>query len=146
MFPTKYSTCIYVVKKNTWHNKYANYCFMVLHPIWWKELRTHEQRTNRLCLCRYNDFQHDPLAKCNCTPPYSGENGISARSDLNPANGTYPFSALGHRSHGGTDNKVRTRVRRPACNITGHLLTKKNHAVKNSLRMRLSPHARLLIA
>lgn len=59
---------------------------------------------------RYNDFQHDPLGKCNCTPPYSGENGISARSDLNPANGTYPFSALGHRSHGGTDNKVSRRV------------------------------------
>jgi len=61
-------------------------------------------------LMRYNDFQHDPLGKCNCTPPYSGENGISARSDLNPANGTYPFSALGHRSHGGTDNKVSHRV------------------------------------
>lgn len=56
---------------------------------------------------RYNDFQHDPLSKCACSPPYSGENGISARSDLNPANGTYPFGALGHRSHGGTDMKVR---------------------------------------
>ena len=55
---------------------------------------------------RYNNFQHDPLSRCNCTPPYSGENAISARSDLNPANGTYPFGALGHRSHGGTDNKV----------------------------------------
>ena len=55
---------------------------------------------------RYNDFQHDPLASCQCTPPYSGENGISARSDLNPASGTYPFGALGHRSHGGTDMKV----------------------------------------
>ncbi|WAR23064.1 PLBL2-like protein [Mya arenaria] len=57
-------------------------------------------------LMRYNDFQHDPLARCNCTPPYSGENGISARCDLNPANGTYPFGALGHRSHGGTDMKL----------------------------------------
>ena len=105
-----------VHKKNTCHNKYANYCFMVLlHPIRWRKLYMSMQPTNRLCLCRYNDFQHDPLAKCNCTPPYSGENGISARSDLNPANGTYPFSALGHRSHGGTDNKVRTGVRRLAC-------------------------------
>ena len=58
------------------------------------------------CYCRYNNFQHDPLSRCNCTPPYSGENAISARSDLNPANGTYPFGALGHRLHGGTDNKV----------------------------------------
>ncbi|XP_067929268.1 putative phospholipase B-like 2 [Watersipora subatra] len=57
-------------------------------------------------LMRYNDFQNDPLSKCNCTPPYSAENAISARSDLNPANGTYPFSALGHRSHGGTDCKI----------------------------------------
>ena len=57
---------------------------------------------------RYNNFQHDPLSQCNCTPPYSGENSISARSDLNPSDGTYPFSALGHRRHGGTDNKVFT--------------------------------------
>ena len=56
---------------------------------------------------RYNDFQHDPLARCNCTPPYSAENAISARCDLNPADGTYPFGALGHRSHGGTDMKVK---------------------------------------
>ncbi|XP_052256063.1 putative phospholipase B-like 2 isoform X2 [Dreissena polymorpha] len=57
-------------------------------------------------LMRYNDFQHDPLARCNCTPPYSAENAISARCDLNPADGTYPFGALGHRSHGGTDMKL----------------------------------------
>ena len=55
---------------------------------------------------RYNDFTHDPLSRCNCTPPYSGENAISARSDLNPASGTYPFGALGHRLHGGVDMKV----------------------------------------
>ena len=55
---------------------------------------------------RYNNFKHDPLSACNCTPPYSGENAISARSDLNPANGTYQFPFLGHRCHGGTDNKV----------------------------------------
>lgn len=57
-------------------------------------------------LMRYNNFQHDELSRCNCTPPYSGENAISARNDLNPKNGTYPFGALGHRSHGGTDMKV----------------------------------------
>ena len=57
---------------------------------------------------RYNDYQHDVLSRCNCTPPYSGENAISARSDLNPANGKYPFGALGHRQHGGTDAKVNT--------------------------------------
>ena len=47
------------------------------------------------------------MSRCNCTPPYSGENGISARSDLNPADGKYPISALGHRKSGGTDAKVR---------------------------------------
>lgn len=57
-------------------------------------------------LMRYNNFQHDELSRCNCTPPYSAENAISARNDLNPKNGTYPFGALGHRSHGGTDMKV----------------------------------------
>jgi len=55
---------------------------------------------------RYNDYTHDPLSKCNCTPPYSAENAISARSDLNPKDGKYPFGALQHRRHGGTDCKV----------------------------------------
>ncbi|XP_022694153.1 putative phospholipase B-like 2 isoform X1 [Varroa jacobsoni] len=57
-------------------------------------------------LMRYNDFYHDEFSKCNCSPPYSAENAISARNDLNLPNGTYPFMALAHRSHGGTDAKV----------------------------------------
>lgn len=59
-------------------------------------------------LMRYNDYTNDPLSRCNCTPPYSAENAISARCDLNPKNGTYPFSALGHRAHGATDMKLTT--------------------------------------
>ena len=59
---------------------------------------------------RYNNFQHDPLSACECSPPYSAENAIAARSDLNPADGTYPFSALGHRLHGATDMKVLTNT------------------------------------
>lgn len=55
---------------------------------------------------RYNDFEHDELSKCACSPPYSAENTIAARSDLNPSSGTYPFSALGHRHHGAMDAKV----------------------------------------
>lgn len=31
---------------------------------------------------------------------------MSARGDLNPANGTYEFSGMGHRNHGGLDYKV----------------------------------------
>jgi len=57
-------------------------------------------------LMRYNDYKHDPLSKCDCNPPYSAENAISARCDLNPANGVYPFPALGHRQHGATDAKL----------------------------------------
>ncbi len=56
---------------------------------------------------RYNDFRHDPLSGCACSPdPFSAENAVSARNDLNPASGRYPFPALGHRSHGGTDMKL----------------------------------------
>ncbi|XP_058249348.1 putative phospholipase B-like 2 [Hemibagrus wyckioides] len=58
-------------------------------------------------LMRYNNFKNDPLSKCDgCIPAQNGENAISARSDLNPANGTYPFGALGQRPHGGTDMKM----------------------------------------
>ncbi|KAM7391879.1 hypothetical protein PAMP_022529 [Pampus punctatissimus] len=58
-------------------------------------------------LMRYNNFKEDPLSQCEgCDPPGNGENAISARSDLNPANGTYPFGALRQRSHGGTDMKM----------------------------------------
>lgn len=58
-------------------------------------------------LMRYNNFTKDPLSECSkCSPPYSGENTIAARSDLNPATGKYPFDALGHRDHGATDMKL----------------------------------------
>jgi Phospholipase B len=58
-------------------------------------------------LIRYNDFQHDPLATqaCSGNPPYSAENAIAARDDLNPASGVYPISALGHRDHVAIDAK-----------------------------------------
>ena len=59
-----------------------------------------------MILLRYNNYTHDPFSECECIPPYSGENTIAARSDLNPANGTYPFDALGHRDHGATDMKL----------------------------------------
>ncbi|ODM95390.1 putative phospholipase B-like 2 [Orchesella cincta] len=57
-------------------------------------------------LMRYNDFQNEPLSRCNCTPPYSAENSISSRNDLNPSNGTYPIKMLGHRPSGATDLKL----------------------------------------
>jgi hypothetical protein len=54
-----------------------------------------EDLDSMMKLMRYNDYQNDPLSRCNCTPPYSAENAISARCDLNPANGTYPIKQLG---------------------------------------------------
>ncbi|CAJ0941033.1 unnamed protein product, partial [Mesorhabditis belari] len=57
-------------------------------------------------LMRSNDYTNDPLSRCDCDPPYSAENAISCRSELNPRTGTYPFDALGHRDHGATDMKL----------------------------------------
>ncbi|KAF8563287.1 hypothetical protein P879_10488, partial [Paragonimus westermani] len=57
-------------------------------------------------LMRYNNFKVDPLSYCNCTPNYTAENGISARSDLNDPNGTYSIPAFEYRLHGGTDVKI----------------------------------------
>ncbi|XP_049661502.1 putative phospholipase B-like 2 [Accipiter gentilis] len=58
-------------------------------------------------LMRSNNYLRDPLSRCGgCDPPQNAENAISARSDLNPPNGTYPFPALRQRCHGGTDMKV----------------------------------------
>ncbi|XP_034251740.1 putative phospholipase B-like 2 [Thrips palmi] len=60
-------------------------------------------------LMRSNDFKNDPLSVCNCTPTHNGENAIAARSDLNPADGKYPWGALGHRNHGATDTKITSK-------------------------------------
>lgn len=59
-------------------------------------------------LIRYNDFTHDPFSRQACTgnPPYSAENAIAARDDLNPADGVYNISALGHRDHAAIDAKL----------------------------------------
>ena len=57
-------------------------------------------------LLRYNDYTRDPLSKCDCSPPYSAINAISSRSDLNPANGSYPIPILGSMLSGGIDYKA----------------------------------------
>jgi len=65
-----------------------------------------EDLESMMKLMRYNDFMHDPESRCNCTPPYTGVAGISARGDLNPKNGSYPFPMIGHRESAGTDMKL----------------------------------------
>ena len=57
--------------------------------------------------CRYNDFQHDELSKCNCTPSYSAKLAIAARGDLNDKDGKYPDDELGFWCGGATDVKVK---------------------------------------
>jgi len=59
-------------------------------------------------LMRYNDYQHDEFSKCKCDPPYSAVSAISSRGDLNPANGTFPFPTLGHRTSAAIDMKLTT--------------------------------------
>ncbi|KAL3084766.1 hypothetical protein niasHT_031657 [Heterodera trifolii] len=56
-------------------------------------------------LMRYNDYTRDPYSRCNCTPPYTAEAAISARGDLNPANGTFEIPGMGHANHAALDYK-----------------------------------------
>ncbi|XP_061527664.1 putative phospholipase B-like 2 [Phycodurus eques] len=75
--------------------------------IFKRDQKTVTDVASMMRLMRYNNFKEDPLSRCQaCNPLENGENAISARSDLNPANGTYPFGALRQRSHGGTDMKM----------------------------------------
>ena len=46
-------------------------------------------------LMRYNNFEHDPLSWCDCSPPYSAVNAIASRCDLNSATGSYSQSVFG---------------------------------------------------
>ncbi|KAI1285775.1 putative phospholipase B-like 2 [Halotydeus destructor] len=57
-------------------------------------------------LMRYNDFKNDPLAACNCTPPYTAIAAIAARNDLNDPYGVYPVPPFGFRGSGAIDAKI----------------------------------------
>ena len=59
-------------------------------------------------LLRYNDFERDPLSRCDCDPPFTSEYAIAARNDLNDPNGRYPFDAIGFRDWGAVDVKITT--------------------------------------
>ncbi|XP_063715268.1 putative phospholipase B-like 2 [Symsagittifera roscoffensis] len=75
--------------------------------IFRRDLHKSQDLNSTIALMRYNDFQNDPYAKCNCTPlGYSSENGISARCELNPLNGTYNIASESARCHGATDFKI----------------------------------------
>lgn len=72
-------------------------------------------------MIRYNDFEHDEFSKCNCTPPYSASLAISARGDLNKADGIYPIGGWGQRNHAGTDGKL-TSYRLFRVNMTAQII------------------------
>ncbi|XP_048841676.1 putative phospholipase B-like 2 [Brienomyrus brachyistius] len=90
--------------------KYGDWFSFDMNPraqIFWRNQSLITDMDSMILLMRYNNFKEDPLSKCQgCDPTNNGENAISARSDLNPSNGTYPFGALKQRPHGGTDMKV----------------------------------------
>jgi hypothetical protein len=52
--------------------------------IFERETGSVERMEDMVQLMRYNNYVKDPASACNCTPPYSAENAISARCDLNP--------------------------------------------------------------
>ena len=57
-------------------------------------------------IMRFNDFEHDPLSRCNCTPPFDPGSAISARFDLGDPNGVYANPSMGFGVSGGIDGKV----------------------------------------
>jgi len=79
-------------------NKYGDFFSYESTPrakIFARDQSDVEDMESMMKLMRYNDFQNDEFSKCECNPPYSAVAAISSRSDLNPANGTYPFALLG---------------------------------------------------
>lgn len=72
-------------------------------------------------LMRYNDYVHDPIARqgCGSHPPYSAENAIAARDDLNIIGGDYTIDSLGHRDHAAIDAKITSYRRITATGPTG---------------------------
>ncbi|XP_050032313.2 putative phospholipase B-like 2 [Dermacentor andersoni] len=59
-----------------------------------------------MALMRYNDYTHDPLSQCNCTPPYNPVYAISSRYDLLDPHGKYDVPKMYPRPVGGIDMKL----------------------------------------
>ncbi|XP_015781725.1 putative phospholipase B-like 2 [Tetranychus urticae] len=59
-----------------------------------------------LRLLRYNNYQNDPDARCNCTPPYSAGMSIASRADLNDPKGKYDATGVGFINEAAIDAKV----------------------------------------
>ncbi|CAH8452889.1 unnamed protein product [Dicrocoelium dendriticum] len=105
-FPVIYNASGYLEKRQAKYGEWYDYDKTARAQMFRRDHHTVRDIISMHKLMRYNDFKHDPLSKCDCKPPYTGENGISARSDLNDPNGRYGLHAFEYRLHGGTDVKI----------------------------------------
>ncbi|XP_046365677.2 putative phospholipase B-like 2 [Haliotis rufescens] len=88
------------------YGDYFSYNMSRRAQIMFQQDSTVQDRNTLFNFMRYNDFQHDPLSKCNCTPGYSADLAIAARDDLNEENGTYLYDDLAYAMGGAIDVKI----------------------------------------
>lgn len=105
-FKDIYNKCGYPAKVVEWEAKAMSWEMAARAQIFRRDHRKVTDLASMARLMRYNDFQHDPISSCNCTPPYTSQYSISSRSDLHKKDGVYPFPALAFRDHMGTDVKI----------------------------------------
>ncbi|XP_054169360.1 putative phospholipase B-like 2 [Oppia nitens] len=90
------------------HGDYYSYNNTARALIFKRDQSKVRDLTTVYSLMRSNDFENDPLSRCNCVPPFTAEYAISARNDLNEPNGIYPLEAIGFRDWGAIDVKITT--------------------------------------
>lgn len=105
-FKDIYELCGYPAKVIEWEAKAMSWEQAARAQIFRRDHVKVHDLTSMARMMRYNDYQHDPISSCNCTPPYTSQYTISSRSDLHDRKGTYPFPALAYRDHMGTDVKI----------------------------------------
>ncbi|KAG0424384.1 hypothetical protein HPB47_028409, partial [Ixodes persulcatus] len=89
--------------------KYGNYYSHDMCPraqIFRREQGKVADVDSMTALMRYNDYTHDPVSTCNCTPPYNAIYAIASRYDLLDPQGSYDMPNMGRRAVGATDMKL----------------------------------------
>ena len=105
-FKDIYNKCGYPAKVEEWEPKAMSWELGARAQIFRRDHSKVVDLASMARMMRYNDYQHDPISSCNCTPPYTSQYTISSRSDLHDKEGVYPFPALAFRDHMGTDVKI----------------------------------------
>lgn len=105
-FKSIYEACGYPAKVEEWEPKAMSWEQAARAQIFRRDHHKVVDLASMARMMRYNDYKHDPISACNCTPPYTSQYTISSRSELLDKNGTYPFPSLGFRDHMGTDVKI----------------------------------------